>query len=85
MPGTLVFAEQRDGAVRRAGLEALSQGRRMASAGFGPVTAVVVGSNVAAAAAQAAGGGAERVFAADHADLARYAPAAYAGALAEAV
>ena len=85
MPGTLVFVEQRDGAVKRAGLEALSQGRRMAAAGLGPATAVVVGSNIAAAASQAAGAGAERVLAVDHADLTRYAPAAYTGAVAEAV
>jgi len=85
MPGTLVFVEQRDGAVKRAGLEALSQARRMASAGLGPVTGVVVGSNIAASAAQAAGAGAERVLAVDHADLAHYAPAAYAGAVAQAV
>jgi len=85
MPGILVFVEQRGGAVKRAGLEALSQGRRMAGAGMGPVTAIVVGTNVGAAAAQAAGAGAERVLTVDHPDLANYAPAAYAGAVAEAV
>jgi electron transfer flavoprotein alpha subunit len=85
MPGILVFVEQRGGAVKRAGLEALSQGRRMSAAGMGPVTAVVIGANVAAAASQAASAGAERVLSIDHADLANYAPAAYAGAVAEAV
>ena len=85
MPGILVFVEQRGGAVKRAGLEALSQGRRMAGADMGPVTAIVVGANVGAAASQAAGAGAERVLAVDHPDLANYAPAAYAGAVAEAV
>ena len=83
--GILVFAEQRSGVLKRSGLEALSQARRMASDGMGPVTVAVVGSDIAAAAGQVAAAGAARVLAFDHPELALYAPAAYASALAEAV
>jgi hypothetical protein len=38
MAGILVYAEQRGGALRKAALEAISQGRRMA--GGSPVTAL---------------------------------------------
>jgi len=83
MAGILVFAEQRGGALRKASLEAISQAGRMAPAGA--VTALVVGSGLSEAAAAAAKAGASRVLTVDRAELALYAPAAYAGALAAAV
>jgi electron transfer flavoprotein alpha subunit len=83
--GILVFAEQRAGAMKRSGLEAISCARALAAQGLGPVAAVIVGEGLGAAAAEAGKAGIDRLLLADHKDLALYAPAAYAGALAAAV
>src|SRR5579885_2315245 len=42
--GILVFIEQRDGHVRKASLEALSEASRQAAAAGGSVTALIVGN-----------------------------------------
>ncbi len=43
MPGVLVFAEQRDGSIKKPALEAVSEGRRMADALGGTLTALLIG------------------------------------------
>ena len=67
----LTFAEQRDGKLRRASLEAVSEGRRLASALNARVGAVLVGSGVAGLADTLACYGAEQVFLFDDAALGR--------------
>ena len=49
MPGILTIIEHRDGEIRKASLEALSEAKRIAAGG--PVTAVVVGTGLESAAA----------------------------------
>jgi len=82
--GVLVFVEQRDGAVRKASLEALTLGARLASESGGTMAAVVVGKDVAPLAAEAAGRGAAAVYTAAGDTLDLYVTEAYAAAVARA-
>ncbi|MEW5876674.1 MAG: electron transfer flavoprotein subunit alpha/FixB family protein [Acidobacteriota bacterium] len=85
MAGILVFVEQRDGQIRKASLEALSEAKRLAQAKGMPVVAVLLGSGVSQLAASLGEWGAEKVFVADQPELAQYSPQAYAQAVAQAV
>lgn len=85
MAGILVFVEQRDGQIRKASLEALSEAKRLAQAKGMPVAAVLLGSGVSQLAASLGEWGAEKVFVADQPELAQYSPQAYAQAVAQAV
>ncbi len=85
MAGILVFVEQRDGQIRKASLEALSEAKRLAQAKGMPVSAVLLGSGVSQLAASLGEWGAEKVFVADQPELAQYSPQAYAQAVAQAV
>jgi electron transfer flavoprotein alpha subunit len=77
----LTFIEQRDGNIRKASLEALSEARRQgASAGL-QVCAVLVGHGVAGKAAQLGRHGAGTVWVADEEKLARYSAEGYAQAV----
>ncbi|MCC6738434.1 MAG: electron transfer flavoprotein subunit alpha/FixB family protein [Planctomycetia bacterium] len=79
MPGpVVVFIEQRDGKFKKACWEALSEGRRLATALGAPLHAVTAGSGIAEAAKECAQYGADAVKVADHAKLKAYANAAYA-------
>lgn len=78
----LVFAERRDGQLRRVAFEALGAARRLAGEDGGTVHAVLAGSGIAAedaAALQARG--ADVVHIADDPSLRDYAPEAYLAAL----
>jgi len=83
MATILTFAEQRDGRLRRASLETLSEARRLA--GGADVTAVVVGPGSEALAGELASYGADHVVAFDDAAFATYATEAWARALAQAI
>jgi electron transfer flavoprotein alpha subunit len=85
MPGILTFAEQRDGKLRRPGLEAVSEAHRLAGALGGPVTAVLVGSGVEGLAGELAAYGADVVHVFDQPELALYATEPYGRAVAQAV
>ncbi|MCE9582154.1 MAG: electron transfer flavoprotein subunit alpha/FixB family protein [Planctomycetes bacterium] len=79
MPGpVVVFVEQRDGKFKRASFEALSEGRRLATALGVPLHAVTAGEGIADAAKELGQYGADAVKVADHAKLKTYANAAYA-------
>jgi electron transfer flavoprotein alpha subunit len=78
----LVFAERRDGAIRRPTLEAVSTARRLA--GDGRVDVLAVGPGASGIAEQVGAHGADRLLAAEAAHLELYAPEAYAATLAEA-
>jgi electron transfer flavoprotein alpha subunit len=81
MANVLVFAEQRDGRLKKAALEAVAAGRRLADAVSGRCIAVVAGSAIAALAEACAKHGADEVLVADHADLAAYQCEPYRDAL----
>ncbi|HTF57919.1 MAG TPA: electron transfer flavoprotein subunit alpha/FixB family protein [Planctomycetota bacterium] len=72
----LVFVEQREGKVKRAGLEALSEASRL-----GEAFAVLVGSGVGALAAEAGRAGAKKVYVVDDPRFKLYAPEGYARAI----
>jgi electron transfer flavoprotein alpha subunit len=81
----LTFAEQRDGKLRRASLEVVSEARRLAGALGATVTAVVVGPGSEAVAGELASYGADEVRVFDEAAFGAYATEAYARALAQAI
>ena len=85
MAGILTFAEQRDGKLRRASLETLSEARRLAGALAASVTTVVVGPGTQELAAELTAQGADTVVAFDDPGFASYATEAYARALAQAI
>jgi len=82
MAGILVFVEQRNGVIRQASLQAISEAHRQAG---GDVAAVLVGSGVGDAAAGLGAYGAAKVFVADHPNLALYSSEGYGEAVAKAV
>jgi electron transfer flavoprotein alpha subunit len=85
MPGIVIFAEHRDGKLRRPSLEAVSEAKRLTASLGGPVTAVVVGPGTEGLAAELASYGADKVHVFDDAALGAYATEPYARALAQAV
>ncbi len=70
----LVYIEVRDGAAKKASLEALSEGKRLAAALGGSVSAVIAGKGVDGAVEAAKNCGADQVFVADSDALASYVP-----------
>src|SRR5512142_1439288 len=85
MASILTFAEQRDGKLRRASLEAVSEARRLCGPLGGSVTAVVIGPGGASVSAELASYGADKVIVFGDAGFASYATESYARALAQAV
>ena len=80
----LVFAERRDGEIKRPSLEAISCARGMADNLGGRVDVLAIGPGAASCAAEVGELGADRLFAveADHGEL--YAPELYAVCLTQA-
>jgi electron transfer flavoprotein alpha subunit len=76
--GMLVIAEQRQGEIRRATLEALSEASRLAGKTDGEVWALLLGDKIKGKAALLAQYGASRVLVADDAKLAGYSGEGYA-------
>ena len=85
MASVLVFAEQRDGRLRKAAAECLSEGRRVAEATSGSLAAAIVGTGVEPLGAEAARYGTDLTLTVSDPRLGLYAPAAYARALQAAV
>src|SRR5262245_32036631 len=85
MPGIVTFAEQRDGALRRASLEALSEARRLADTLGVKVATILVGSGVQGLTAELAAYGADSVHVFDDPALGAYATEPYARAMAQVV
>jgi electron transfer flavoprotein alpha subunit len=79
----LVFAEQRDGTVKKSSFEAAQAAAGLASGAGGTCTGLVVGSGVAATAAELGAYGVGRVIAVDQPDLARHSNTAVAKVIAE--
>jgi electron transfer flavoprotein alpha subunit len=84
MGAILVFAEQRDGRLKKVAPEVVSEGRRLAEATGRTLAAVVVGEKVAPLGAELESFGPDLVLTASHPDLARYAPMAFTRLLAAA-
>ena len=85
MASILTFAEQREGKLRRAALEAVSQARRLAEPLAATVSAVVIGPGGDALADELASYGADKVIVFNDAGFASYATESYARALAQAI
>lgn len=68
----LVFCEQRDGHLKKAGLEALGQACRLSKAGGRDVVALVVGSSVSPLTQEPASHGASRIVIAEDPALSSY-------------
>jgi electron transfer flavoprotein alpha subunit len=83
MPGILVFAEQRDGKVKRVGLEAVGAARRLGQKVGGEVGVVLIGDQVASEAKVLAAGGADKVYLAEAPELRFYSSEGYASILAD--
>ncbi|MBM3265004.1 MAG: electron transfer flavoprotein subunit alpha/FixB family protein, partial [candidate division Zixibacteria bacterium] len=81
MPGILVFVEQRDGVFRNSGLEAMSEGRRLADAMGVCLVGAVVGHGLGALPASLGRYGADRVLVADTPELAQYSSDGHIAAL----
>jgi electron transfer flavoprotein alpha subunit len=82
MAGILVFVEQRNGSIRQASLQTLSEARRQAA---GDVAAVLVGSGISGSAAGLGAFGATKVYVADDPNLALYSADGYSEAVVKAV
>ena len=80
----LVFAEQRDGKIKKASLEAMTSGRAIADATGGEAAAVLLGQGVAGLAADLAKVGADKVFLGDDAIFANYSNDAFGLAVSKA-
>jgi len=85
MPGILTFAEQRDGKLRRASLEVLSEARRLAGGVGGSVGTAVVGKGSEALAAELGSYGADTVHVFDDPGLVSYATESWARAVAQVI
>ena len=82
--GILVFVEQRDGILRKASREALSEARRL-SANQEPVVALIVGENVRALLPAVNGCRPDKILVAEHAQLSRYSTEFFADVLSAAI
>ncbi len=80
----LVFCEQREGQLKKVGLEALGEARRLAPPASREVLAVVIGAEIASLATQIGSCGASRVLVAEDSRLCYYSSELYAGILAQA-
>jgi electron transfer flavoprotein alpha subunit len=85
MGAIVVYAEQRDGRLRRPSLEAVSEARRLAEPLKAAVHAVLAGSGIDALGAELGAHGADVVHLFDQVELAAYATEPYARALAQVV
>jgi electron transfer flavoprotein alpha subunit len=77
----LTFVEQRDGAIRKASLEALSEAKRQADAAGWGTCAALIGHGIGDRAAALGAQGAATVYVVDDQRLARYTSEGYAAAL----
>ncbi len=86
MANVLAIAEQRDGLLRKVSHEVVAAARQLADQMGGTVDALVLGgAGVDAAGAKLGAVGADRVFVAEHASFAKYAPCGYAATAAAVV
>jgi electron transfer flavoprotein alpha subunit len=82
--GILVFIEQRNGQVRKASLEALSEARRLCDKIGEPVVALLVGDNIKELAANVSRFKPNKILVCDNPSFTKYSTEGYADALAAA-
>jgi len=78
----LVFVEQRDGRLKKAAVEAVSEGRRLADQLGAELHLALLGSGLDSLAGDLAGRGADRLHTADHPELQYYSAEGYSHVLA---
>jgi len=83
--GVLIFAEQRDGKLRKVAYELLNIGKQIADKLGGPLSAVVVGKGVGGLAASLGKFGAQKVYTVDGDLFSLYSTEGYAAAVVAAV
>lgn len=83
--GILVFIEQRNGTIRKASLEALSEAARQGKALGENVSAVIAGEGIKSLTAEISKYGANKIYVADNAQLKAYSTEGYAAALSAAI
>ncbi len=83
--GILVFIEQRNGQIRKASLEALSEARRFCSKSGEPLVALLVGENIKDLSTSISRYKPDKVLVVDSAAFAKYSTEGYADALTAAV
>lgn len=83
MAGILVFAEQREGKVKRVALEALGAARRLIPQVGGEISAVLIGDQVASEAKGLAAAGADKIYLAEDPGLKLYSSEGYASVVAD--
>src|SRR3972149_3268849 len=81
----LAVAEQRNGNIKKQGLEAVRAARSITDQTDGEVVALVIGDNVASSAPATGKYGAHRVLVAEDPKLIEYAPGAFASIIVTAV
>ena len=82
--GILIFVEQRNGAIRKASLEAVSEARRQLG-GKEPVVALIVGENIKTLSANVNKCKPDKIMVVDAAQFGHYSTEAYAAALTTAI
>lgn len=80
--GVMIFAEQRDGEIRKVSYEVVSEGRRLADAMGQEVTALLLGSNIKDKAETLGHYGADKVLVAEDPRLETYTTDAYVSVIA---
>ena len=83
--GILVFIEQRDGHIRKASLEALSEANRQAAKTGEPVSAVIIGDKAKSVVGDVSKYKPSKIYTVEGPDFLTYSTEAYAAGLAEAV
>lgn len=83
--GILVFIEQRNGQIRKASAEALSEAVRQGAKSGEPVSAAIIGAGAATAVAEVSKYKPGKIYTVDGADFATYSTEAFTAALCEAV
>ncbi|MFY9270767.1 MAG: electron transfer flavoprotein subunit alpha/FixB family protein [Candidatus Manganitrophaceae bacterium] len=77
MSGVLVFAEQREGRLKRVSLEAIGAAKRLIEKVGGEISAVLIGDQVASEAKILVGAGVKKVYLTESADLRIYSSERY--------
>lgn len=85
MAGILVFAEHKDGKIKKVAFEILSEAKKMTEKKGGPLSAVLIGSGVEGMAAALGSYGAEKVYCVEAEALATYTTSGFAKALCDLV
>jgi len=85
MSNVLVFLEQREGKLKKASLEAISEGKRLAGKTDGKLSAVLLGHSISSLTENIIPLGADKIYIADSPLLEKYSTDAYASLLTTAI